>query len=69
MPQPLIIPPLELSASFFSVREHRWLGKLGMTYSGENFSEALRLFSKRFAETVAGSTCTGFRWNQVHREN
>jgi hypothetical protein len=63
VPQPLVPKPLELSASFFAVRDHRSLGKLAMSYSGNDFNEALRLFSKRFAETVAGSTCVGFRWN------
>jgi hypothetical protein len=54
---------LELSASFFSIREHRAVGLATMRYSGANTDQALTQFTTRLEHEFPGSTCSGWDWS------
>jgi hypothetical protein len=53
----------ELSASFFSVRLHRSVALVDMTYRGQNVDEAFAKFAKRFAAEMPSSTCSSWNWD------
>jgi hypothetical protein len=55
---------LELSASMFSVKLHRSVGRLSMRYSGTNLEEALRLFAVRLGAELPGATCRPWSWGE-----
>jgi hypothetical protein len=54
---------LELSASFFSIRDHRAVGLATMRYSGANTDQALTQFTTRLEHEFPGSTCSGWDWS------
>jgi hypothetical protein len=58
----------EVSASLFSVRLHRSVAFVGMTYSGPSTDEALKRFADKLRTEMPGSTCSGWRWN-VHLDD
>jgi hypothetical protein len=55
----------EISASFFSIREHRAVAQAKMRYSGPNTDKALTQFTNRLEREFPGSTCSGWDWS-VH---
>jgi hypothetical protein len=55
----------EVTASFFSVRLHRSVGLVDMTYSGPNTDEAVKKFADKLKAELPGASCSG--WNRdVH---
>lgn len=53
----------EVSATLFSVRLHRSVGVIAMTYSGANVDEALGKFTARLGEELPGASCTEWNWD------
>ena len=54
---------LELSASLYSVRLHRSVALLSMTYSGRQLDEAIVNFRQELAKEFPGATCAGWNWD------
>ncbi len=54
--------PLELSASLFSIRLHKQVARLTVSYTGTSTEEAIRRFSTEVAALAPGSTCRGWSW-------
>jgi hypothetical protein len=50
----------ELSVSLYSVKSHKAVGQIAMTYEGKTVDDALVKFQQRFAAETAGSTCSGW---------
>ncbi|APR77867.1 Hypothetical protein A7982_03214 [Minicystis rosea] len=48
---------LELSASLYSVKLKRSVGRIAMRYSGSNIDEAVTLFAQKIGAELPGSTC------------
>jgi hypothetical protein len=53
----------ELSASLYSIRLHRSVAILSMTYSGRRLDEALASFRQELAKELPGAVCTGWNWD------
>ncbi len=53
----------EVSATLFSVRLHRSVGVIAMTYSGANVDQAIDKFAARLAEELPGASCTDWNWD------
>jgi hypothetical protein len=58
----------EASASLFSVRLHRSVGQVDMTYSGQSVEEAFKTFASRVEAEMPNSTCSGWNWD-VHLDD
>ncbi len=56
---------LELAASLFSVRQHKSVARLNMSYTGTSVEEAFRRFAAEVAAVVPGSTCKGWNWKDT----
>jgi hypothetical protein len=52
--------PLELTASFYSVRTHAPVARLQLSYNGTRNEEALRRFTTEIGAMAPGSTCRGW---------
>jgi hypothetical protein len=52
----------EMSASLFSVREHRSVGLVAMAYSGQSVDDAVAKLAARLGVELPGSSCTGWDW-------
>jgi hypothetical protein len=52
----------EITASFFSVRLHRSVGLVDMTYSGPNTDEAVKKFAEKLRAEMPSAACSG--WNR-----
>ena len=50
----------EVSASFFSIRLHRSVALVDMTYSGSRTDEAVKGFAAKLETELRGSTCSGW---------
>ena len=50
----------ELAVSLYSVKTHKSVGQIAMSYTGRSVEDALARFSQRFAAETAGSSCTGW---------
>jgi hypothetical protein len=50
----------EMSASLFSVREHRSIAMVSMGYSGQSGAEALQKFVAKVRESFPGLSCVGW---------
>jgi hypothetical protein len=50
----------ELAVSLYSVKTHKSVGQIAMSYTGRSVEDALAKFSQRFAAETAGSSCTGW---------
>jgi hypothetical protein len=55
--------PFTVSATFFSVAEHRSVGFVELTYSGQRMDEALDEFRTKLEAEFPGSTCSGWDWS------
>lgn len=55
---------LELSASLFSVKQRRSVGRLSMRYAGTSLDEALKLFAARLGAELPGSPCRPWSWSE-----
>jgi hypothetical protein len=51
-----------ISGTLFSVRRHRSMARLSMTYTGTNLEDAIGKFVIRMGPLVPGSSCKGWRW-------
>jgi hypothetical protein len=51
----------EVSASLYSVRQHRSVAALSMAYKGPSVDEALRKFADKMATEWPSATCSGWR--------
>jgi hypothetical protein len=52
----------EMSASLFSVREHKSVGLVAMAYSGPSVDDAVAKLAARLGVELPGSSCTGWDW-------
>ena len=50
----------ELAVSLYSVKTHKSVGQVAMSYVGKSVDDALARFAQRFAAETAGSTCVGW---------
>ena len=55
-------PGLEISASLYSVKLKRSVGRISMHYGGASVDEAVTLFTNRLRQELGGSTCRGWAW-------
>ena len=55
-------PCFSVSASLFSVSEHRSVGLVALAYSGPSVDEAVKKLADRLGVELPGSTCTGWDW-------
>jgi hypothetical protein len=53
----------ELSASLYSIREHRSVAAVGLHYSGSSIEEAQREFAARLGQLLPGGSCKGWNWS------
>ena len=53
---------LEMSASFYSVHQHRPVGFIAMQYDGASVDDALDLFARKLTMTMPATTCAGWNW-------
>jgi hypothetical protein len=53
---------LELSASLFSVSQHKSVAMVSMAYDGPSADDALQRMAAKLAASVPGSTCVGWDW-------
>ena len=52
----------EISASIYSPSQHRQLGFVGMTYTGESTEEAMKAFVERMKSELPRDVCAGWDW-------
>jgi len=52
----------EMSASLFSVRDHRSVGLVSMQYSGPSVDDAVSKLAAKLGVELPGSTCSGWNW-------
>jgi hypothetical protein len=50
----------ELSVSLYSIKTHKAVGQISMSYTGKTVEDALARFRERFAAETAGSSCSGW---------
>jgi hypothetical protein len=55
--------PFSVSATFFSVAEHRTVGFVELAYSGARIDEALNEFRAKLELEFPRSTCAGWDWS------
>jgi hypothetical protein len=55
--------PFTVSATFYSVAEHRSVGFVELTYSGKHMDEALDEFRTKLEAEFPGSSCSGWDWS------
>jgi hypothetical protein len=53
---------LEISASLFSVSQHKSVGVVAMAYDGTSADDALQRMKAKLAAAIPGSTCGGWDW-------
>ncbi len=53
----------EMSASLFSVKEHRSVGLVSMGYSGPSVDDAVSKLAARLGVELPGSSCAGWDWS------
>jgi|HubBroStandDraft_6_1064221.scaffolds.fasta_scaffold229829_2 hypothetical protein len=51
-----------MAATIYSVRLHRGVVRLDMTYAGTDIDEAVRSFVEKLGTILPGSTCRGWKW-------
>jgi hypothetical protein len=51
-----------MSASLFSVRDHKSVGLVSMAYSGPSVDDAVSKLAARLGIELAGSSCAGWDW-------
>jgi len=55
--------PFTISATFYSIAEHRSVGLVELAYSGTRMDEALDQFRTKLEAEFPGSTCSGWDWS------
>jgi hypothetical protein len=68
-PSPMRVAPIdrnafEMSASLFSVRDHRAVALVTMGYSGQSGAEALQKFLAKLRESFPGMSCVGWQMDK-----
>jgi hypothetical protein len=53
---------LQLSASLYSVSQHKSVGMVAMAYDGPSADDALQRMAAKLAAAVPGSACAGWDW-------
>jgi hypothetical protein len=53
----------EMSASLFSVRDHKSVGLVALAYSGQSVDDAVAKLAARLGVELPGSTCAGWDWS------
>lgn len=53
----------EMSASLFSIKEHRSVGLVSMGYSGPSVDDAVSRLAARLGVELPGSSCAGWDWS------
>lgn len=53
----------ELSASLFSVRDHRSVAMIAMGYSGPSVDDAVSKLAAKLGAEIPGSTCASWNWS------
>lgn len=53
----------EVSASLFSVTTHAFVGRLYMSYSGNNAEDGLAKFADKLHSLMPKATCVGWKWH------
>jgi hypothetical protein len=53
----------EMSASLFSVSQHRSVALVAMQFAGPSVEDAVAKLAARLAATIPGSTCSGWNWD------
>ncbi|MFT3772056.1 MAG: hypothetical protein QM820_42155 [Minicystis sp.] len=56
---------LELSASLYSVKLKRSVGRITLYYAGTSVDEAITMFAKKLGEELPGSTCAEWKWSKA----
>ena len=56
---------LELSASLYSVKLKRSVGRITLYYAGTNIDEAVTLFAEKIGEQLPGSTCRAWSFDKA----
>jgi hypothetical protein len=54
---------LQLSASLYSVEQHRSVALVDLEYRGDNADEAVATFAAQLARSLPGAACSGWAWN------
>jgi hypothetical protein len=57
--------PFDVSATFYSIADHRSVAFVELSYDGSKIEEALSEFRNNLEQKFPGSTCSGWDWN-VH---
>jgi hypothetical protein len=52
---------LELTATFYSVRQERSVAQMDLHYAGESLNEAAAVFGRKLAQVIPGAPCVGWR--------
>jgi hypothetical protein len=55
----------EMSASLFSVKEHKSIGMVAMSYSGPSVDDAVSKLAAKLGVELPGTTCTGWDWGNT----
>jgi hypothetical protein len=55
--------PFDVSATFFSVAEHRSVAVIELGYTGARIDEALNEFRNKLESEFPGATCSGWNWS------
>jgi hypothetical protein len=59
----------EISASLFSVSQHKSVGMVSMAYDGPSADDALQRMKAKLTATFPGATCGGWDWKTPIDEN
>jgi hypothetical protein len=59
----------EMSASFFSVADHRSVGLVAMHYGGQSVDEAITQMADRLRREMPGLACAGWSWEGVDEKS
>jgi len=52
----------ELSASFYSAREHKLVAEVNLRYEGDDLDEAMDAFATKLRALLPGARCAGWTW-------
>jgi hypothetical protein len=59
----------EISASLFSVSQHKSVGLVSMAYDGPSADDAIQRMKAKLAAAIPGATCGGWDWKTPIDEN
>lgn len=53
----------EMSASLFSVRDHKSVGLVAMNYTGATVDDAIQQMAQKLGAELPGTSCSGWNWS------